>query len=66
MPNQKRQGWVILPNGQMQAVKYEINDSETEEAVMAAERSKWCRNRVGTPLPTKGIGKKAGKGNWRV
>ena len=66
MASRKRQGWVMMPNGEMQAVEYEINDPETEEMVRAAEKSRGVLYRVGTPLPTKGIGKKAGRGNWRA
>jgi len=56
----------MMPNGEMREVVREVNDDETEAMVKAAEKSKAIRRRVGTPLPTKGIGKKAGRGNWRL
>ena len=63
MPRYK-ESWICLPNGEVVPCLREVNDEATEEMVIAAEKSRAVRRRVGTPICTKGRGKKASRGNW--
>jgi len=62
--NNFRVGYTVNEEGILVEVVREVNDQDTEEMIRNAERTRRIRYRVGTPLCTKGKGKKAGRGNW--